>query len=331
MGTPYHHYLIADPIVVPASHEIYYSEEILRIPCYQPNDRKRSVAERPPTRAEAGLPDDAFVFCSFNATQKLTRRTFERWITILTQVPNSVLWMLKADDETMERLQHYAEERGIARERIVLAAKLANADHLARYPLADLFLDAFPYGAHTTAADSLWMGVPVLTLTGRSFAARVCTSLVNAAGIGEMACESEAKYVAKAVELANDRAQLEGVKQRLKSGRPTSLLFDTNRLARALEGLYAQISSATVSAARQSRIFPTSPPITRSAQGWITKRSRRWAMRNTWRAIGKPSQTATCTIPSRTMNACGRHPPRRRAADALRGNDPRPAPRFQLR
>ena len=108
MGTPYHHYLIADPIVVPASHEIYYSEEILRIPCYQPNDRKRSVAERPPTRAEAGLPDDAFVFCSFNATQKLDAPHIRAVITILAQVPNSVLWMLKADDETMERLQRYA-------------------------------------------------------------------------------------------------------------------------------------------------------------------------------------------------------------------------------
>ena len=241
MATPYHHYLIADPLIVPAGQEIHYSEEVLRLPCYQPNDRKRVVADRTPTRAEVGLPEDAFVFCSFNGAQKLTRRTFERWIAILNQAPNSVLWMLDSGELVTERLRQYALERGIARERIVLAAKLGNPHHLARYPLADLFLDAFPYGAHTTAADSLWMGVPVLTLTGRSFAARVCTSLVHAAGIGEMACDSEAKYIAKAVELTKDRARLETIKQRLKAGRLTCTLFDTDRLVKGLEGLYEQM------------------------------------------------------------------------------------------
>ncbi len=144
MGSPYHHYLIADSIVVPESHEIYYSEKILRLPCYQPNDRKRAVSERTPTRAEVGLPDDVIVFCSFNGTHKLTRRTFERWIAILNQVPNSVLWLLKSDEETIERLRLYAEARGVARNWIVLAVKLPNAEHLARYPLADLFLNYFP-------------------------------------------------------------------------------------------------------------------------------------------------------------------------------------------
>ena len=167
MGTPYHHYIIADSAIVPPEHEIYFSEKVLRLPCYQPNDRKRVVAAQCPSRADVGLPENKFVFCSFNGMHKTTSRTFRRWMMILASVPDSVLWLLSATDETNERLRQAAVAFGIAPDRIVFAQKLRNAEHLARYPLADLFLDSSPYGAHTTAADSLWMGVPIVTFTGR--------------------------------------------------------------------------------------------------------------------------------------------------------------------
>ena len=160
---------------------------------------------------------------------------------ILGAVPDSVLWLLTATNETNERLRQAAAASGIAPERIVFAPKLPNPEHLARYPLADLFLDNSPYGAHTTAADSLWMGVPIVTFTGRTFAARVCASVVSAAGLEELACPTPEAYVAKAIELAHDREKLEAVKSKLVAGRDNCLLFDTPRLIAALEDLYRQM------------------------------------------------------------------------------------------
>jgi predicted O-linked N-acetylglucosamine transferase (SPINDLY family) len=241
MGSPYHHYIIADSFIIPESAEIYYSEKVLRLPCYQPNDRNRIVAANRPSRKDAQLPEDAFVYCCLNGMQKVTQRTFDRWMVILAQVPNSVLWLLTGADETNERLRQCAAQHGIAPERIVFADKMFNPEHLARYPLADLFLDTLPYGAHTTAADAMWMGVPILTLPGRGFAARVCGSVVTAAGLGELVCKTPEEYVARAIELGRDRAQISALKQRLAAGRNTCLLFDTPRLVGHLETLYRQM------------------------------------------------------------------------------------------
>ena len=243
MGTPYHHYLIADPFIIPPDLEIFYSERVVRLPCYQPNDRRRIVAESRPTRTEAGLPEDAFVYCSLNGMQKITPRAFERWMAILEQVPGSVLWLLSSSNEADERLRKVATDRGIAGERIVFAGSLPNPQHLARYPLADLFLDTMPYGAHTTAADSLWMGVPILTLAGRSFASRVCASVVRAAGVDELVCATHEEYVARAIELGRDREKLAVIKSKLISGRDTCLLFDTPQLVQHLEELYRKMWS----------------------------------------------------------------------------------------
>lgn len=244
MGSAFHHYIIADEHVIPESHELYYSERVLRLPCYQPNDRKRIVHPAPPKRSDHGLPDDAFVFCCFNAAHKITRFAFERWMEILRGAPNSVLWLLDYNGETNTRIRAAAAERGVAPERIVFAKKIANAHHLARYPLADLFLDTVPYGAHTTASDALWMGVPVLTFAGQCFAARVCASLVRAAGIPEMVCESPEHYVQRAIQLASaDRLSLADTRQRLIAGRDTCALFDIDGLARKLETLYAQMAA----------------------------------------------------------------------------------------
>jgi predicted O-linked N-acetylglucosamine transferase (SPINDLY family) len=238
MGSPHHHYIIGDEHVIPPGSECYYSEKVLRLPCYQANDRKRRVSLVRPTRADEGLPEDAIVYCCLNGMQKLTSAVFSSWMTILAQLPEAVLWLLGGTEETNARLGIIAGQSGISPERLIFAARKPNPEHLARYVLADLFLDTVPYGAHTTAADAMWMGVPVLTVPGKSFASRVCASIVTAAGIGEMVCEDMNQYVARAVELGKRPDLLFAIKQKLVSGRQTCLLFDTPRLVNGLEGLY---------------------------------------------------------------------------------------------
>lgn len=241
MGSPYHHYIVADPWIIPPENELYYSEKVVRLPCYQPNDRKRVVAEEVPTRADAGLPEDAVVFCCFNGSQKINRPTFRRWMEILKGVEGSVLWLLD-HGAAGERLRQLAEEHGVDRNRIIFAQKLANPWHLARYPLADLFLDTVPYGAHTTCSDALWMGVPILTLSGRGFASRVCGSLVRSAGLPDLVTETPEDFVARGIELGNDRAALAALKARVQANRDTCDLFNMELLVERLEGLYADMA-----------------------------------------------------------------------------------------
>jgi len=241
MGSPYHHYLLADDWIIPESHELYYSEKVLRLPCYQPNNRRRMVTPQKPSRSEAGLPEKGMVYCCFNGAHKISRFTFDRWLMILARVPGSVLWLLSSTEAANARLRDYAAQHDIAPERLVFAGKIANPFHLARYPLADLFLDTTPYGAHTTASDALWMGVPMLTLSGRSFASRVCGSLVRAAGLPEMICESAEDFVNRAVEFGNNPALLAPFREKLQAGRNHCVLFDMPLLVRRLEDLYRQM------------------------------------------------------------------------------------------
>ena len=243
MGTPYHHYLIADPHIVPVGDEGYYSEKVLRLPCYQPNDRKRVVAERRPARKDEGLPENAVVYCCLNGMQKIMPATFKVWMTILGQVPGSVLWLLGASDAANARLRQLATQNGISGDRLIFAEKKPNPEHLARYPLADIFLDTHPYGAHTTAADAMWMGVPILTVPGRGFASRVCASLVHAAGMGELVCATSDIYATRAIEFGCNSEKLQAAKQRLAAGRDTCQLFDTVGLTHHLEDLFRQMWS----------------------------------------------------------------------------------------
>ena len=241
MGTPYHHYIIADETIIPEADEIYYSEKVLRLPCYQPNDRNRPIAEHRPTRAEAGLPENAFVFCSFNGMQKIKPRGFQRWMMILNRVPGSVMWLLGDRPDSCERLRKVAADAGVAPERLIFAENKPNPEHLARYPLADLFLDSLPYGAHTTAADALWRGVPIVTMPGRSFASRVCASLVTAAGVPELICATPDAFIEEAVSYGTNPEKLAAVKAKLAASLPTCALFDTPSLVGHLENLYRQM------------------------------------------------------------------------------------------
>ncbi|NJL72548.1 MAG: hypothetical protein HC888_13765 [Candidatus Competibacteraceae bacterium] len=226
-GSPFHHYIIADDFIIPPDHEHYYSERVLRLPCYQANQRHRAVTTQAPSRSEAGLPEDGIVYCSFNSIHKATLFTWRRWLEILGRVPGSVLWLLATTDEAKTNVRSLAAENGIDPARLIFADRVANPVHMARLGLADLFLDSTPYGAHTTGSDALWAGVPVLTLSGRSFASRVCGSLVRSAGIPDLICTSPRDYVERAVELGRNRARCTEYRQILLACRDRSVLFDT--------------------------------------------------------------------------------------------------------
>jgi len=243
MGSPYHHYLIADRHIIPPENEIYYSERVLRIPCNQPIDRKREISAFSPTRAQVGLPDHAFVYASLNGMQKLTANCFARWMTILRDVPDSVLWLLTGDAETNQRLRDAAGERGVGAERVIFAQKAANPYHLARISLADLFLDTSPYGAHSTAADALTMGLPILTLQGRSFASRFCSSVIAAAGLEDLICHTPEAYVQRAIAFGRDPESVARYRDQLQLRRESSVLRDIPALARRLEELFWQMQS----------------------------------------------------------------------------------------
>jgi predicted O-linked N-acetylglucosamine transferase (SPINDLY family) len=240
MGSPFHQYIIADAHIVRPEDEIYYSEKVLRIACCQPIDRMRVVAAKP-DRAAVGLPVDAFVFACFNGMQKITEATFGRWMTILAATPASVLWLLTGGDDVDRRLREAAEKAAIAPERLIFAPKAPNPEHFARIALADLFLDTFPYGAHSTAADALTMGLPVLTFPGKGFAARFCHSIVAAAGIPELICSNPEDYVARAIDLAQNGGKIEDLRKALAARREGSVLRDIPALARRLEELFWQM------------------------------------------------------------------------------------------
>ncbi|MGG7519429.1 glycosyl transferase [Allorhizobium undicola] len=237
MGSPFHHYIIADERVIPPENEIFYSEKVLHIPCTQPIDRKRLRGARP-SRVKAGLPDEGFVFACFNGMQKITAETFARFMHILSGAPGSFLWLLSGGEAVDQRLRGLAQDAGVSPERLIFAPKAANPDHLARLGLADLFLDTFPYGAHSTAADALTMGLPVLTFAGKSFAARFCASIVTAAGLPELICNSPEGCVETAIALSRTPERLKAMATMLNERPNTAELHDMEGLAQRLQALY---------------------------------------------------------------------------------------------
>jgi predicted O-linked N-acetylglucosamine transferase (SPINDLY family) len=232
-------YVLADPVVLPMDQQAFYSEQIVHLPgSYQANDPKRAIGPMP-SRAAACLPPDGFVFCCFNNHWKITRPVFESWMRILKAVPASVLWLLS--DSADANLARATEAEGIDPKRLIFAPRLPHADHLGRLGLAGLVLDTLPYNAHTTASDALWCGVPVLTVAGKSFAARVAASLNTAIGLPEMIVPDLTAYEETAVALAKDPRKLEALKTRLAGNRGSKPLFDAPGFCGAIEAAYARI------------------------------------------------------------------------------------------
>jgi predicted O-linked N-acetylglucosamine transferase (SPINDLY family) len=238
LGAPCYEYIVGDRIVTPLEHADDYSEKIAQMPhCYQPNDRRRPIGRRP-TRAECGLPETGFVFCSFNNCYKITEPVFDRWCRLLRAVEGSVLWLYEANAQARPNLLREAQARGIAPERIVWAPHADLADHLGRLQLADLVLDTLPVNAHTTASDALWAGVPMVTTAGESFVARVASSVLHAAGLGELIAADGDAYEHLALALAGDPARLQRLREQLVAGRDHCALFDSQAHTRDLELLY---------------------------------------------------------------------------------------------
>ena len=260
-------YLIGDSIVTPASHAADYAETLAVIPgCYQVNDRERPIGETP-SRAALGLPEDAFVFCSFNQTYKINPQVFDAWMAVLKATPRSVLWLLARtdDDPAIDNLRREAAARGVAPERLVFARHRANPEYLALYRHADLFLDTWPYNAHTTGSDALWAGCPLLTILGTSFAGRVGASLVTTVGLPELVTPSVAAYVAAAKRFAHDPAEVARLKAYLAGPGRASPLFDTGATTRALEAAYEAMAEQHRHGARRAfRVQPV-PPATPQA------------------------------------------------------------------
>jgi predicted O-linked N-acetylglucosamine transferase (SPINDLY family) len=238
-AAPFVDWLIADSQVAPDA--AAFTEKLGLLPnCFFPSDTGRRIGATP-SRQDAGLPAEGFVFCCFNNAWKITAPVFSRWMSMLGRVPGSVLWLKQTGTRTRTNLLAAAASHGIAAERLIFAAPAALDVHLARHQLAGLFLDTAPYGAHATACDALWAGLPVLTRRGTAFASRVASSLLAAAGLSELIAESWDDYEALGLTLARDPARLSTLKQKLAAARSTAPLFDIPRLTRDLEALYQRM------------------------------------------------------------------------------------------
>ena len=240
MGVDYMDYLIADRHVAPREHWPYYKERIAYLPdAYMPTDSSIAIPDDAPGRAHYGLPEDGLVFCAFSHDYKISPAIFAIWLRLLQRNPGSVLWLMSRNEISQRNLQAAAVAQGVDPGRIVFATRMPRVeDHLARYRLADMFLDTFPYNAHTTAADALMAGLPVVTCMGRGFHSRVAGSLVHASGLGELATHSLEDYEALASALAAQPERIARLKAQLRSTRAANPLFDTARFCRNLETVY---------------------------------------------------------------------------------------------
>ena len=240
MGADFIDYVVADEIVLPRDQQPFFPEKIIHLPhSYQANDSRRPIAPSAPTRAEARLPEQAFVFCCFNNSWKITAPIFDIWMRLLQAVPQSVLWLL--DTGISDHLRQEAVFRGMDPRRLVFAARTTPDQHLARHRLADLFLDTLPYNAHTTASDALWAGLPVVTSRGKAFAGRVAASLLHATGLPELVTDNLEEYEALSLKLAREPALLNSIRLRLQQNRLTCPLFDTARFCRHIEAAYVKM------------------------------------------------------------------------------------------
>lgn len=241
LGADFMDYIVTDRFITPPGREDDLSEApVYMRGSYQVNDRKRTAGDTPP-RGELGLPQGSFVFCCFNHTYKILPDVFAVWMRLLAALPHSVLWLLESNPWAAHNLRREAQCRGIDPTRLIFAPPWPQERHLGRIRAADLFLDTRPYNAHTTASDALWVGLPVLTCAGDTFASRVAGSLLTAIGMPELVTRSLDQYEALALNLARNPADLAALRRKLQENRLTTPLFDTPGFARHLEAAYFQM------------------------------------------------------------------------------------------
>jgi tetratricopeptide (TPR) repeat protein len=256
MSAPFYDYIIADSIIIPNNMELFYSEKIVFLPnTYQPNDSNKVISSNNLKKQDHGLPKNAFVFCSFNNTYKILPEIFDIWLNILKAVPHSVLWLIKDNNLAVSNLRMYAEKNGVSSDRLIFADRLKLDEHLARHKFADLFLDTFPYNAHTTASDALWAGLPVLTCQGKSFASRVASSLLVAINLSEFITNTFCEYQSKAIYFARNTKIIDDAKLSLEKNRNTYPLFNSLSFTRDLEMAYFQMYSRYLNSEKLANIY----------------------------------------------------------------------------
>jgi protein O-GlcNAc transferase len=238
MGAPYIDYIIGDATVLPYDEQLWYDEAIVQLPyCYQPQDSAFTAGTRP-SRESLGLPKNAFVFCCFNNHWKLTEPVFAIWVDLLKSVEVSVLWLLVGSASARERIHRYIAGKGVDPARVIFADRVSHDEHLARHGAADLFLDTWPYGAHTTASDALRTHLPVITTNGRAFQGRVAASLLRALNLEELICQSADEYRATATQLALKPTEMCRVRETLRANLSNGRLFNAPAYCRYLEAAF---------------------------------------------------------------------------------------------
>ncbi len=239
-GSKLFDYIVADKILIPEESQKYYSEKIIYLPdTYQANENEKKITDKNLTRENFGLPQNKFVFCSFNSNHKINYKTFKLWMNILSKNPDSVLWIMSDNDLSELNLKNFASKNGIDSKRLFFAKHMPLDEHLKRLQLADLVLDTFPYNAHTTCSDALRVNLPILTLKGKSFASRVASSLLNSIKVTELITESEDDYEKLALKISKDKIYLESIVSKIKKNKLSSNLFKSEVYTKNIEKAYS--------------------------------------------------------------------------------------------
>jgi protein O-GlcNAc transferase len=244
MGAKFIDFIVADHILIPNNLKKYYTEKIIYLPSYQANDSKRIL----PTKVldeHNEVPENTFVYCNFNNNYKILPEIFECWMQILAKVGNSILFLFADNEDVINNLKKFAELKGINGNRLIFGNRTSYEEYLSRYSLCNLFLDTSPYNAGTTASDSLWCNVPVLTIAGNSFASRVAASLLTSIGLSDLITTHKNDYVSLAIELANNQKKYADIQSRLIKNKSASPLFNsqlfTKNWERALRVAYERL------------------------------------------------------------------------------------------
>jgi protein O-GlcNAc transferase len=251
LGAAWYDYIVVDRFIAPVSMQPQYTERFLYMPnAHYPSDSTRAPPGPAPSRSQCGLPESAFVFCNFNASYKILPEVFALWMRLLARLPGSVLWLLETEGVAKENLRREALHAGVSPERLLFAPLVSPTDHIARNAAADLFLDTFPYGGHTTANDALLAGLPVLTCVGETLPSRIAGSQLRTIGLPELVARDLADYEARAMRLAQHPSELDNLRARLAANRATHPLFDMARYARDFEDRLLRIASDHVEGIR---------------------------------------------------------------------------------
>lgn len=240
VGAEYIDYLVADAVAIPEKYQTFYSEKIIYLPSFQANDSKRRISEKIFTKEDFGIPSESFVYCCFNNSYKINSKIFDVWCEVLRSVQNSVLFLYAENDLVRNNLQTEFQARGLEKERLIFGERMPYPEYLARYRVADLFLDTSPYNAGTTASDALWAGLPVLTLIGETFSGRMGASLLTAIDLPELIAYSIEEYKNLAISFATEPKKMQAIRNKLEENRLSTKLFNSVEFTKTLEAAYIE-------------------------------------------------------------------------------------------